>query len=78
MSLKSFEKFMKIEQKDNRSSEVLVKIIESFESSDIKSSFSREGFGNFLMFNEEMEILSPDTRNRVKGRKNIHYYFIFN
>ena len=71
MSLKSFGNFMMIEQKDDRSSEVLVKIIESFESSDIKTSFSREGFGNFLMFNEEMEILSPDTKKTVKERTNI-------
>ena len=66
------------EQKQNLTSDECREIIKTFESSENKLSFSKEGFTHFLMFNDSMEVVSPDNRNRVK-RENMqsplaHYW----
>jgi len=69
MSLKSFQNFMKMEQKQNMTSDECREIIKAFESSDIKLSFSKQGFTHFLMFNDSMEVVSPDTKTKVVREK---------
>ena len=58
----SFKKFMELEQKENINLDECKKLIEAFETSKTKSSFSKEGFTSFLMFNESMELVSPDKK----------------
>ena len=65
MSLTSFQKFMKLEQKENLTSEQCRELIRVFESSDMKLSFSKEGFTHFLMFNDSMELLRTETKSKV-------------
>ena len=57
---------MKHEQKEIVTSDDCREIIKTFESSDSKLSFSKEGFTHFLMFNDSMEVVSPDTKTMVK------------
>ena len=57
---------MRVEQKQNLTSDECREIIKTFESSENKLSFSKEGFTHFLMFNDSMEVVSPDNRRRVK------------
>ena len=44
--------FLKEEQKDDLAIEECKEIIKNFESSEDKTSFSRDGFTHFLMFND--------------------------
>ena len=44
--------FLKDEQKDDLAIEECKEIIKNFESSEDKTSFTKEGFTHFLMFNE--------------------------
>ena len=68
MSLTSFKKFMKEEQKQDLSSDQCRKIIKTFEFeySENKLSFTKQGFTHFLMFNDSMEVVSPDTKTKVE------------
>ena len=68
----SFKKFMELEQKENINSDECKKLIETFEPSKTKSSFSKEGFTSFLMFNETMELVAPDKKMKVM-RENMKY-----
>ena len=66
MSLTSFKKFMREEQKQELSSDQCRKIIKKFEFeySENKLSFTKQGFTHFLMFNEWTEVVSPMARNK--------------
>ena len=44
--------FLKEEQKDDLAIEECIEIIKNFESSWDKTSFTKEGFTHFLMFND--------------------------
>ena len=72
MSLASFQRFMKQEQKENLTSEQCREMIRVFESSDMKLSFSKEGFTHFLMFNDSMELLSAETKSKVVKKDMSH------
>ena len=66
MSLTSFRNFMAEEQKEYLTSDQCRKIIKTFENSENKLSFTKQGFNHFLMFNDSMEVVSPETKTRVK------------
>ena len=70
---------MRVEQKQNMTSDECREIIKTFESSENKLSFSKEGFTHFLMFNDSMEVVSTDNRTRVKKelmRNPLAHYWI--
>ena len=51
---------MKDEQKDYLTIEECKEIVKNFESSDDKSSFTKEGFTHFLIFNDwQVKMTSP-------------------
>ena len=54
------------EQKEYLTSDQCRKIIKTFENSENKLSFTKQGFNHFLMFNDSMEVVSPETKTRVK------------
>jgi len=64
--------FMKEEQKDEIPIEECKEIIKNFESSEDKTSFSKEGFTHFLMFNDWQELMSPISRSQVKADSMVH------
>jgi Ca2+-binding EF-hand superfamily protein len=72
MTPQSLLDFIKEEQKDDLAIEECVEIIKNFESSADKTSFSKEGFTHFLMFNDWQELMSPVSRSRVKGADMTH------
>ena len=65
MTPEAFSKFMKQEQKEDFSIEEYQRKILDFESSDDKTSFSKEGFTHFLMFNDWQELVSPNAKNKI-------------
>ena len=70
---------MRVEQKQNLTSDECREIIKNFESSEKKLSFSKEGFTHFLMFNDSMEVVCPETKTRVKRedmRNPLSHYWI--
>eukprot|EP00090_Calanus_glacialis_P018621 TRINITY_DN2888_c0_g1_i14.p1 TRINITY_DN2888_c0_g1~~TRINITY_DN2888_c0_g1_i14.p1 ORF type:complete len:706 (-),score=250.49 TRINITY_DN2888_c0_g1_i14:266-2272(-) len=64
--------FLKEEQKDDLAIEECKEIVKNFESSADKSSFTKEGFTHFLMFNDWQELLSPISASRVKAEEMVH------
>eukprot|EP00092_Neocalanus_flemingeri_P005512 GFUD01005942.1.p1 GENE.GFUD01005942.1~~GFUD01005942.1.p1 ORF type:complete len:789 (-),score=239.22 GFUD01005942.1:53-2419(-) len=64
--------FLKEEQKDDLAIEECKEIVKNFESSDDKTSFTKEGFTHFLMFNDWQELLSPISRTQVKADQMVH------
>ena len=52
MPPEAFLKFLTEEQKEFLILEECRELIRSFESSEVKSSFSKQGFTHFLMFND--------------------------
>merc|ERR1719232_2268157 len=58
---------MKQEQKENLTLDECQRKILDFESSDDKTSFTKEGFTHFLMFNDWQELMSPASKTRVKA-----------
>ena len=64
MSVASFRNFMEMEQKEEMTEDECRAIVLSFQSSD--EMLSKEGFTQFLMFNDSMEVVSPHTKTRVK------------
>ena len=51
--------FMKDEQKDYLTIEECNEIVKNFESSEDKSSFTKEGFTHFLIFNDWQVKMTP-------------------
>jgi len=66
MSSSELMKFAKLEQKEDVGKEECEQIINNFESTDDKSSFSVEGFTHFLMFSDWQELMSPTEKNMTK------------
>merc|ERR1719509_182375 len=66
MSSSELMKFAKLEQKEDVGKEECEQIINNFESTDDKSSFSIEGFTHFLMFSDWQELMSPTEKNMPK------------
>jgi hypothetical protein len=64
--------FLKEEQKDDLAIEECKEIVKNFESSGDKTSFTKEGFTHFLMFNDWQELLSPISASRVKAEEMVH------
>lgn len=62
MSTDDLIKFLKVEQKMEMSGEEVEKIVEAFEPSGDKKTFSNEGFTHFMMFSEWQEITDPAKR----------------
>ena len=52
MPPEAFLKFLTEEQKEFLILEECKELIRSFESSEVKTSFSKQGFTHFLMFND--------------------------
>ena len=52
MTPEALLEFLKEEQKDDLAMEECVEIIKNFESSSEKTSFTKEGFTHFMMFND--------------------------
>ena len=52
MTPEALMNFLKEEQKDDVAIEECKEIVKNFESSNDKSSFSKEGFSHFMMFND--------------------------
>ena len=52
MTAEGLLEFLKEEQKDDLAMEECVEIIKNFESSAEKTSFTKEGFTHFMMFND--------------------------
>ena len=52
MTAEALLDFLKEEQKDDLAIEECKEIIKNFESSEDKTSFTKEGFTHFLMFND--------------------------
>ena len=52
MTPEALMNFLKEEQKDDIAIEECKEIVKNFESSNDKSSFSKEGFSHFMMFND--------------------------
>jgi len=65
MPPEAFLKFLTEEQKEFLILEECRELIRSFESSEVKSSFSKQGFTHFLMFNDWQDLLSPLARQDV-------------
>ena len=66
MSVAALKNFLEVEQKQEISEDEWSEIVRSFYSSEEKLVLSKEGFTQFLMFNDFMEVVSPDTKTRVK------------
>ena len=64
MSVASFKSFMESEQKEEMTEDECREIIRSFQSSEEK--LGKEGFTQFLMFNDNMEVVSAHSRTKVK------------
>ena len=64
MSVTSFKNFMEIEQKEKKTEVECREIFRSLHSSE--EILSKEGFTQFLMFNDSMEVVSPQTKSRVR------------
>jgi len=65
MTPEALMNFLKEEQKDDIAIEECKEIVKNFESSNDKSSFSKEGFSHFMMFNDWQELLSPIAKSKV-------------
>ena len=55
---------MKVEQKEQMTEDDCREIVRSFHSSE--EILSKEDFTQFLMFNDSMEVVSPDNKTRVR------------
>ena len=67
MTPEAFQKFMEVEQKEEISVEEAQQYVKNFESTEKKTAFSKQGFTHFLMFNEEVEVVSSIARKEVKS-----------
>ena len=67
MTPEAFQKFMEVEQKEEISLEEAQQYVKNFESTEKKTAFSKQGFTHFLMFNEEVEVVSSIARKEVKS-----------
>ena len=61
MTPEALLEFLKEEQKNDLAMEECIEIIKNFESSANKTSFTKEGFTHFLMFND-WQVLLPHCR----------------
>jgi len=72
MTPEALLEFLKEEQKNDLAMEECIEIIKNFESSANKTSFTKEGFTHFLMFNDWQELMSPASKTRVKAADMTH------
>lgn len=66
MSPSSLLKFLQVEQHEDALDEECKEIIRNFEPCKDKTSFSLDGFMHFLNFSDMQELVSQESRNRVK------------
>ena len=55
---------MEVEQKEQMTEDECREIVRSFHSSE--EILSKEDFTQFLMFNDSMEVVSPENKTRVR------------
>ena len=55
---------MEVEQKEEMTEDECREIVRSFHSPE--EMLSKEDFTQFLMFNDSMEVVSPDNKTRVR------------